>query len=95
MDLRTSLVLLSLLFLSHACPLSDGYNIMRSLGNNITYHSPSRGFSMELGAALSVITASFFALPVSTTQCIVGATVAVGLCNGQLRAINWTQVRGC
>ncbi|CAI5470793.1 unnamed protein product [Closterium sp. Yama58-4] len=69
-----------------------GYHIMRALGNNITYHSPSRGFSMELGSALSVITASFLALPVSTTQCIVGATVAVGLCNGNWRAINWTMV---
>ena len=74
---------------------ADGYNIMRNLGNNITYHSPTRGFSMELGAALAVITASFLALPVSTTQCIVGATVAVGLCNGQLRAINWVQVAWC
>ncbi|CAI7766908.1 unnamed protein product [Closterium sp. NIES-53] len=69
-----------------------GYNIMRNLGNNITYHSPSRGFSMELGAALAVLTASFLALPVSTTQCIVGATVAVGLCNGKWRAINWGMV---
>ncbi|CAI5534546.1 unnamed protein product [Closterium sp. Naga37s-1] len=69
-----------------------GYHIMRALGNNITYHSPSRGFSMELGSALSVITASFLALPVSTTQCIVGATIAVGLCNGNWRAINWGMV---
>ncbi|CAI5523555.1 unnamed protein product [Closterium sp. Naga37s-1] len=69
-----------------------GYNIMRNLGNNITYHSPSRGFSMELGTALAVLTASFLALPVSTTQCIVGATVAVGLCNGKWRAINWGMV---
>ncbi|KAI8852283.1 phosphate transporter [Chytridium lagenaria] len=38
-----------------------GYNIMRSLGNNVTFHSPSRGFAMELGAALAVITASFLA----------------------------------
>ncbi|KAJ3107435.1 Na+/Pi symporter [Phlyctochytrium bullatum] len=66
-----------------------GYNIMRNLGNNLTYHSPTRGFSMELGAALSVITASFLGLPVSTTQCIMGATIAVGLCTGKFRAINW------
>ncbi|CAI5489012.1 unnamed protein product [Closterium sp. Naga37s-1] len=73
-------------------PVADGYHIMRALGNNITYHSPSRGFSMELGSALSAITASFLALPVSTTQCIVGATIAVGLCNGYWRAINWGMV---
>ncbi|KAJ3094125.1 Na+/Pi symporter, partial [Phlyctochytrium bullatum] len=66
-----------------------GYNIMKNLGNNLTYHSPSRGFAMELGAALAVITASFLGLPVSTTQCIVGATVFVGLSQGNLKAINW------
>lgn len=59
-----------------------GYNIMRSLGNRLTLHSPCRGFSMELGACLTVVMATRLALPVSTTQCIVGATVGVGLCNG-------------
>ncbi|KAI9335381.1 phosphate transporter [Zopfochytrium polystomum] len=69
-----------------------GWHVMINLGNNLTYHSPSRGFCMELGAALSVLTASFLALPVSTTQCIVGATIGVGLCNGTLKAINWRMV---
>lgn len=66
-----------------------GYNIMRVLGNKITYMSPSRGSSMELAAAITVILASQFGLPVSTTMCITGATVGVGLCNGDVRAINW------
>ncbi|ORY53578.1 phosphate transporter [Rhizoclosmatium globosum] len=69
-----------------------GWRVMINLGNNLTYHSPSRGFSMELGAALSVITASFLALPVSTTQCIVGATIGVGLMNGNLKSVNWKMV---
>ncbi|ORY53584.1 phosphate transporter, partial [Rhizoclosmatium globosum] len=69
-----------------------GWRIMINLGNNLTYHSPSRGFAMELGAALSVITASFLALPVSTTQCIVGATVGVGLMNGNLKSVNWNMI---
>ncbi|KDN34248.1 hypothetical protein RSAG8_12657, partial [Rhizoctonia solani AG-8 WAC10335] len=66
-----------------------GYNIMRVLGNRLTLHSPSRGFSMELGASLAVVLASQVAVPVSTTQCITGATLAVGLCNGDLKALNW------
>ncbi|KAI9268174.1 phosphate transporter [Phascolomyces articulosus] len=66
-----------------------GYRLMRALGNNITRLTPSRGFSAELGAALTVLTASQLELPVSSTHCIVGATVGVGLCNGNLRAINW------
>jgi sodium-dependent phosphate transporter len=31
-------------------------------------------------------------LPVSTTQCITGATVGVGLCSGTWRTINWRMV---
>ncbi|KAL4805408.1 phosphate transporter [Aspergillus unguis] len=69
-----------------------GYNIMRNLGNRITLHSPSRGFTMELGSAITVIMATKLKLPVSTTQCITGATVGVGLCNGTWRTINWRMV---
>lgn len=35
-----------------------GYNIMKVLGNRLTLHSPSRGFSMELGAAVTIILAT-------------------------------------
>ncbi|KAJ5551023.1 hypothetical protein N7461_005721 [Penicillium sp. DV-2018c] len=69
-----------------------GYSIMRNLGNRLTLHSPSRGFTMELGAAIAVIIATRLKLPVSTTQCITGATVGVGLCNGTWRTINWRMV---
>ena len=47
--------------------IPDGYNIMRVLGNRITLHSPSRGFSMELGASITVILASQYGLPVSVS----------------------------
>ncbi|KIM22206.1 hypothetical protein M408DRAFT_333036 [Serendipita vermifera MAFF 305830] len=66
-----------------------GYNIMRVIGNRLTLHSPSRGFSMELGSAITVILASNYGLPVSTTMCIVGATLGVALCNGDWRTFNW------
>lgn len=69
-----------------------GYNIMRNLGNKLTLHSPSRGFSMELGSAVTVVMATRLALPVSTTQCITGATVGVGLCSGTWRTVNWRMV---
>lgn len=69
-----------------------GYNMMRQLGNRLTLHSPSRGFSMELGAALTVVIATRLALPISTTQCITGATVGVGLCSGTYKAINWRMI---
>ncbi|KAG5922911.1 hypothetical protein E4U42_005150 [Claviceps africana] len=72
--------------------ITYGYNIMKVMGNKITYHSPSRGSSMELGAAITVLVFSQFSLPVSTSMCITGATVGVGLCNGTLKAVNWQRV---
>lgn len=72
--------------------ITYGYNIMKVMGNKITYHSPSRGCSMEMGAAITVLVFSQFSLPVSTSMCITGATVGVGLCNGTFKAINWQRV---
>jgi sodium-dependent phosphate transporter len=65
-----------------------GYHVMRTLGNRLTLISPSRGFCMELASALTVLMATRLQLPISTTQCITGATVGVGLANGDWRCIN-------
>lgn len=72
--------------------ITYGYNIMKVMGNKITYHSPSRGSSMELGAAITILVFSQYKLPVSTSMCITGATVGVGLCNGTFKAVNWQRV---
>ncbi|KAK0724997.1 phosphate transporter [Lasiosphaeris hirsuta] len=72
--------------------LTYGYNIMKVMGNKITYHSPSRGSSMEMGAAITVLVFSQYSLPVSTSMCITGATVGVGLCNGTIKAVNFQRV---
>lgn len=72
--------------------ITYGYNIMKVMGNKITYHSPSRGSSMEMGAAITILLFSNFKLPVSTSMCITGATVGVGLCNGTYKAVNWQRV---
>lgn len=69
-----------------------GYNLMRNLGNKLTLQSPARGFNMELGAAITVVFATRLSLPISTTQCLVGAVVFVGLCNGDIKAVNWRMV---
>lgn len=65
--------------------------MMRSLGNKLTKTSPTRGYSMELGAAITVLFASRLGLPVSTTQCITGAIVGVAMTNGDVRSLNWKQ----
>ncbi|EXJ78508.1 PiT family inorganic phosphate transporter [Capronia coronata CBS 617.96] len=69
-----------------------GYHIMRAMGNRITRMSPTRGFSAELGAAVTVLLASRLSLPVSTTQCLTGATMGVALMNYDIGAVNWRQL---
>lgn len=69
-----------------------GYRIMANLGNRLTLQSPTRGFSVELGSVCTIILATRLKLPISTTQCLTGAIVGVGLCNGSWRAINWRMV---
>ena len=69
-----------------------GFHIIRCLGNKITQMSPTRGFSIELGAAITVLLASRLGLPVSTTQCLVGASLGVALMNFDMGAVNWRQL---
>ncbi|OUM53328.1 hypothetical protein BVG19_g2602 [[Candida] boidinii] len=69
-----------------------GYRLMANLGNKLILQSPSRGFCIELGCCVTTVMATRLALPISTTQCAIGATVAVGLCNMDLKTINWRMV---
>lgn len=72
-----------------------GYRVMRRMGNNITYMTPTRGFSTELGAAITILTCSQLGIPVSSTHCATGSTAAVGLCNGNLKSVNWKMLAWC
>eukprot|EP00961_Rhodomonas_salina_P041516 558797-Rhodomonas_salina.1 len=67
----------------------SGHHIMKALGNKLTLQSPSRGFCIELGAMFTVMVFSRAGVPVSTTHCMTGATTGVGLCNGDVNAVNW------
>ncbi|KAF9873679.1 phosphate transporter [Colletotrichum karsti] len=69
-----------------------GHHIIKAMGNKLTKMSPSRGFSAELGAAITVLLASRLGLPVSTTQCLTGSVVGVALMNLDAGAVNWRQV---
>ena len=69
-----------------------GHQIMMCLGNKLTYQTPSRGFCMDIGAMFTVLVFSKLGVPVSTTHCITGATMGVGLCNGDVRAVNWKMI---
>lgn len=56
-----------------------GRAVMGTVGDGLTQLTPSKGFAIELGAAISVLTATSFGMPISTTHCKVGSVVIVGL----------------
>lgn len=66
-----------------------GYKVIQSLGGKLCYLSPSRGYSAELATALTVSFASVYGIPISTTHCIVGAEVGIGITEGIKTGVNW------
>ena len=64
-----------------------GYRVMQTIGTHITELTPSSGFAAELAAATTVVLASAYSLPVSTTHTLVGGVLGVGLAKG-LHALN-------
>ncbi len=59
-----------------------GRHVIKTIGQNITHLTPSRGFAAELAAAGTVVVASGIGLPISTTHSLVGAVVGVGFARG-------------
>ena len=64
-----------------------GYRVMETIGTHITELTPSSGFAAELAAATTVVIASGYSLPVSTTHTLVGGVLGVGLARG-ITALN-------
>ena len=69
-----------------------GYRVMKTIGENIVKLTPSKGFSAQLAAALTVVIASKLDMPVSTTHTLVGAVIGIGLVEGA-STINFNSVR--
>jgi PiT family inorganic phosphate transporter len=69
-----------------------GYKVIRTIGSKITHITNTRGFSIEFGAATSVLLASKLGMPVSTTHAVVGAVVGVGLARG-LEALDLSVIK--
>jgi PiT family inorganic phosphate transporter len=59
-----------------------GWRVIETLGRKITELTPTRGFSAEFGAACTILFASRLGLPISTTHCLVGAVMGVGIARG-------------
>jgi PiT family inorganic phosphate transporter len=68
--------------------LFGGWRIVHTMGSRITKLRPVGGFCAETGGALSILLATKFGIPVSTTHTITGAIVGVGATN-RLSAVRW------
>lgn len=60
-----------------------GYKVIKTMGEDLTAMTPSRGFMVDLMASIVVLICSKLGVPISTTHCKVGSVVAIGLIRGQ------------
>jgi inorganic phosphate transporter, PiT family len=65
-----------------------GWRIVHTLGSKVTRLRPVGGFCAETGGALSILLATRFGIPVSTTHTITGSIVGVGA-TIRRRAVRW------
>jgi len=72
--------------------LTWGRRVMKTVGSRITSLTNTRGFSVDFGAATTVLIASKLGLPVSTSHTVVGAVIGVGLARG-LEAVDLSVIK--
>jgi inorganic phosphate transporter, PiT family len=68
--------------------LAGGWRIVRTMGSRITRLTPVQGFCAETGGAITLFTATYLGIPVSTTHTITGAIVGVGAAR-RTSAVRW------
>jgi inorganic phosphate transporter, PiT family len=68
--------------------LSGGWRIIHTMGSKITKLQPVGGFAAETAGAISLFTATYLGVPVSTTHTITGAIIGVGSIK-RLSAVRW------
>ncbi len=67
---------------------AGGWRIVKTMGTRITKLRPFGGFCAETSGGISVLIATHFGVPVSTTHTITGAIVGVGSAT-RLSAVRW------
>lgn len=65
-----------------------GWRIIKTMGHRITRLEPANGFAAETAASISILMASRFGIPLSTTHTIGTAIMGVGATR-RLSAVNW------
>jgi PiT family inorganic phosphate transporter len=72
--------------------LTWGRKVMKTVGERITSLTNTRGFSVDFGAATTVLVASRLGMPISTSHTVVGAVIGVGLARG-LQAVDLSVIK--
>ena len=72
--------------------LTWGKRVMKTVGERITSLTNTRGFSVDFGAATTVLVASKLGMPISTSHTVVGAVIGVGLARG-LEAVDLSIIK--
>ena len=72
--------------------LSGGWRIVHTMGSKITKLQPFGGFAAETAGAITLFTATYMGVPVSTTHTITGAIVGVGSVR-RVSAVRWGVAR--
>ncbi|XP_038051521.1 sodium-dependent phosphate transporter 2-like [Patiria miniata] len=70
-----------------------GRRVIQTVGSDLTPMTPSNGFAINLGAAVTVLIASNLGIPVSTTHCLVGSVCAVGFLRSR-QSVDWRLFSG-
>lgn len=52
---------------------------IKTVGTKITVLTPSKSFATQMGGAIAVLGSSYLGLPVSTSHCLVGSVIGIGL----------------
>jgi PiT family inorganic phosphate transporter len=67
---------------------TGGWRIIRTMGLGLTKLDPVHGFAAETSAGITILTASYFGIPLSTTHTITTSIMGVGSARG-FHAVKW------
>jgi PiT family inorganic phosphate transporter len=85
-----------IVFASYGCmafgTAIGGWRIVKTMGMGLVDLKPYGGFCAELAGAVTLFTATYMKVPVSTTHTITGAIIGVGSTN-KVRGVRWGVAR--